>query len=209
MFKGFLSWFVILCLLLALLLYIYGRKTLSNMTTAQTAAYVESTTDSQNWVDYVPSSNKFKAKFPKLPQHAVDRSKDTKTQELKQYEMYVSENNGQVFMISVISFLEQKHGKDDEIIIKNVIDDMVSSNSGNKLEKIQFEDYKGLKDAIFVISNNNYSISGLAFVKSNQLYVLSTLAKTPEESKKEFDYFIKSFDLNKNATLPTHNEKIQ
>jgi hypothetical protein len=199
MFKGFFIGFIVLVLVIAILLYSYGSKTISNMTTPQTQAFVDSTTDApgrKKWADYAPPSKKFNAKFPTLPQHATDRSLDSKTKELKQYEMYISESNGQVFMISVISFLNTDNVKDEENLIKRIVDDMVSSNPGNKLEKIQFGTHEGRKSADFVIVNSTYAILGKAFVNANQLYVISVLGKTPEDVKKDFDNFVASFKLN-------------
>lgn len=113
-------------------------------------------------------------------------------------------------MISVISFLNVDKMKSDQSVLKNVIDDMVSSNPGNKLEKIQYGTYEDHKDADFLITNKSYAISGRAFVDGNQLYVLSSLSKTPEESKSEFDYFLRSFKLTNNIpsnTVPFPIEK--
>lgn len=198
MFKGFLTGFIIVVLAIAFILYAYGKRTLSDLSSPQTNAYVENTTipPSTKWMDYVPPSKKFRAKFPSAPQHALDRSTDTKTKELKEYEMYISENNGKVFMIGVISFLHSSGVEDAEATLKSTVDNMVSSNPGNKLEKIQFGAYEGLKSADFVINNNSYAITGKAFIDRNQLYVISVLSKTPTESKNEFDYFIKSFKLS-------------
>ena len=112
--------------------------------------------------------------------------------------MYISESNGKVFMISVIAFLNKDKVKNEETILKGIVDDMVSSNPGNKLEKIQYGNLDGHKTADFLISNTAYAITGKAFIDGNQLYVLSTLSKTPEEAKSEFDYFVKSFKLMNN-----------
>lgn len=202
MFKGFLTAFIIVILLMGLLLYAYGKKMMSNMTGAKTEAYVDRTTEVSSinhWVDYTPPSKKFSAKFPTSPQHATDRLTDTKTKEHKHYEMFISESNGKVFMISVISFINTDQLKDEEAILKSIIDDMVSSNPSNKLENIQYGSYQGLKDADFLITNNSYAITGLAFINKNQLYVISSLSKTPTETKNDFEYFVKSFNLNKES----------
>lgn len=96
MFKGFLTGFIIIVFIIAIILYVYGRKTISGMSTPKTDAYVENTTDTspspvKGWVEYIPPSKKFNAKFPSSPQNATDRSTDVRTKELKQYEMYISE----------------------------------------------------------------------------------------------------------------------
>lgn len=200
MFKGFLVGFILVVLLIALLLYVYGKNVLTNIASPKTDAYVESTLvpSHDTWIQYTPLSKKFDSKFPATPQHATDRLIDEKTKELKQYEMFISESNGKVFMISVISFLNDDKVKDEETTLKNIIDDMVAAKSGNKLEKIQYGMYEGHKDAEFLITNNAYALTGIAFIDKNQLYVLTSLSSSPKESKNEFDYFVKSFKLNSN-----------
>jgi len=111
------------------------------MTSNSTENYVDKTLENpsvNHWIPYDPPSKKFSSKFPSPPQHATDRSLDAKTKEPKQYEMYISENNGKVFMISVISFLKGDKSLEGESVLKAVVDDMVASNPGNKLDKIQF-----------------------------------------------------------------------
>lgn len=205
MLRGFLTGFIIIVLAIAFIMYAYGKRTLSNMTTAETETYVEDTTETTaltDWQTYTPPSKKFTVKFPTDPQHALDRSTDEKTRELKQYEMYISEREGEVFMISVISFLDTDKVKDEESTLKNIIDTMVSANPGNKLENIQYGAFEGHKDVDFEITNSSYAISGRAFIDANQLYVVSVLTKSASESKKEFDQFIRSFKLLKNEPTP-------
>lgn len=204
MFRGLLTAFIVFAIATALILYAYGRKTVNHLSTVQTDEYVDLTTISpaaaeailmKNWIDYVPPSKKFSAKFPISPQHGTDRYKDSKTNEVKQYEMYISESNNKVFMISVIAFLNKESVQDEELILRNTINDMISSNPGNKLEKMQFGSHDDKKTADFMIDNDAYTITGRAFINGNHLYVLSTLSKTPEEAKTEFEYFVKSFKL--------------
>ncbi len=203
MIKGLLSGFVILFLAIAMIMFAYGKKTIADMSSAKTDAYVDETVENpalvqKNWIDYTPITKKFHAKFPTLPQHATDKSLDAKTKQPKQYEMYISENHGKVFMISVISFLTSDKVDDEESTLKNIIDDMVAAKPDNKLEKIQFGTYEGLKDANFTIVNDAYTVLGRAFIDKNQLYVLTILSKTAEESKNEFNYFAQSFKLKNN-----------
>ncbi|QLH35092.1 MAG: hypothetical protein HWD61_02205 [Parachlamydiaceae bacterium] len=103
-------------------------------------------------------------------------------------------------MISVISFLASKKIEEDDKILRKIVDDMVSSNSSNKLDHIEYGTFEGHKDADFVITNPSFAIAGRAFVDRNQLYVLSALTKTPEESKNEFNHFAKTFKLNKDES---------
>lgn len=211
MFKEFLKWFIIIAILLGIVLYIYGQKLMFGMTSTSTENYVDKTLENpsvNHWIPYEPPSKKFSSKFPSPPQHATDRSLDAKTKEPKQYEMYISENNGKVFMISVISFLKGDKSLEGESVLKAVVDDMVASNPGNKLDKIQFGSNDGYKDVDFQITNSAYAINGRAFFAENHLYVLSALSKTPQESQDEFAYFIKSFKLNKSPIpdVPTGND---
>lgn len=206
MFRGFVTGFIVLVLLIAFILYIYGQKTLSTIFSASQISAPGNTqvldSSIKNWTDYTPPSKKFNAKFPSSPQHATDRSIDSGTLEPKEYEMYISESEGNVFMISVISFPKKNKLKNEEILLKSIVDDMVASNPNNKLEKIENGLSNDRKNVTFVITNTSYAITGQAFIDSNQLYVLSVLSKTQEDSKKQFDYFVKSFKLqNKSPSL--------
>lgn len=200
MFRGFLSGFIVLVLIIAFILYGYGTKTISDISTeskdAATSSHAADIPAIKQWISYTPPSKKFSAKFPTMPQHATDRSTDSKTKEPKQYDMYVSEAYGKVYMIGVISFLKEDKIKDDEATLKSTIDDMVSSNPENKLEKVQFDTFNGQKAARFTIANGSYTILGRAFINKNDLYVLSAVSKNaPEESQKDFDYFVNSIHL--------------
>ena len=66
MFRGFLTAFIIIVLAIAFILYGYGKKTMTNMSSEKTDAFVDSTTVSpnaaaatlmKNWVDYAPQKS--------------------------------------------------------------------------------------------------------------------------------------------------------
>jgi hypothetical protein len=201
MFKGFLVGFLIAVALLALILYVYGRKTMTDMSAPNTNTIVAQAIPQINWVPFTSPTKKFEAKFPSIPQHAIDRLIDPKTNESKEYEMYISETGGKVFMISIISYPKLDKIKDEEATLRKIIDDMVSSSKNNKLQNIQFGTYEGHKKADFLITDTAYALQGLAFVSGNQLYVISNISKSPTESKNEFDYFVKSFNLKSDQSV--------
>jgi hypothetical protein len=197
--KTFFTAFLFLTLLVALGLYFYGTKTISEMNTPKITEFVKQTEqpDPVNWIDFHPASNKFQAKFPANPQQATDRALDTKTKEPKQYEMYISEYNGEIYMISVISFPATESIKDEDATIEGIIHDMVASNPGNKLVSVKPGVYRGSKDRDFIITNPDYTITGRTIIEKNHLFVLSALAKTAANSKKDgSDYFLNSFKIN-------------
>nr|WP_166157443.1 hypothetical protein [Neochlamydia sp. AcF84]NGY95657.1 hypothetical protein [Neochlamydia sp. AcF84] len=200
MFKSFLVGSIIISLIGAFTLYGYGKNTVDHMFLASKNSYNENSSVSEpileGWIDYIPASKSFISKFPTLPQHATDRALDSKTKESKQYEMYVSENNDHVFMISVISFLDVNKIRDGEKVLKKVVDDMVVSNPGNRLEKFQQGSLEDIKNVEFLITNESYTIKGHAFLAKNKLYVLSVLSKSVAEPSAEFEYFFKSFKIN-------------
>jgi hypothetical protein len=204
MFKSFLVGSIIVSLIGAFTLYGYGKNIVDDMFLVSKNSYKENSSVSEpvleGWIDYIPASKSFASKFPTIPQHATDRALDSKTKESKQYEMYVSENNDHVFMISVISFLDVNKIRDSEKALKNIVDDMVVSNPGNRLEKFQQGSLEDIKNVEFLITNESYTIKGRAFLAKNKLYVLSVLSKSAADPSLEFECFFKSFKINKDSS---------
>jgi hypothetical protein len=193
-----LTAFVALCILVGLMLFVYGKHSLNKMTTPQTTMYVQETKIGENpWVDFNPTTDKFQAKFPSIPEQAEDEKKDPKTNELKKYEMYISEDNGRVFMINVIKFSSQITDADE--VLEGIVNDMVASNKSNKLESKTAGSFQGHKSIDFVIKNPSYSIHAKAFVNQTHAYVLSALAKNSLDLQTDYTYFLNSFKLSNGA----------
>lgn len=160
----------------------------------------------QDWHEFSPASEKFKVSFPVLPQHATESLVDPKTKETRQYDMYVSEkDNGTIFMISLITMLENSQAKINDEVLKNVIDDLVSTNPHSKIKSMKMGSYREYPAMDFSIESDKVNIDGKAFIVGNTLYLLTSVAKVEDYKSSEFDYFMNSFQLNdlQQGKIPT------
>lgn len=165
--------------------------------------------DFQNWHEFAEPNGKFKVLVPALPQHATENINDSKTQEKKRYDTFIStKDDGTIFMISMITFDSTDIGSQAEgtQILKEIMNDMVASSPNNKLISSQTEDYKGHPSLNFTLENGDMQIDAKTFVFADTLYVLTRIEKPKSESRDEFLFFINSFELTPtektNTTLP-------
>lgn len=204
MFKSFLIGFIVLVLLVAIVLYGYGKRVMSNMSSPKVDEYVEETTvvpSDLNWIDYSPNSKKFSAKFPALPRQAKEHLTDIKTKETKEYEIYVNETDGKIFMISVIAALNSAKDQTEDAMLNDLVNNMVAANPSNKLESIRHGLFDGHKDVDFVITNPYFVMKGKAVADNEELYVLTSITRNAGEGKSEYNYFVNSFKLKNSAPI--------
>lgn len=156
-------------------------------------------TQFSGWRDFTPSSKKFTVMLPGLPQNAKQSTRDPKTNQMRNYEMYVSEkDDGSIFMISVIQFPESKEAP--ETLQKTVVNDLLAANPTNQLKNMKIGDYKGRKTLDFTIENNEMTIDGMTFTEGDTLYMLSALFRNNSYHPEEYQYFLNSFDMNLRKT---------
>ncbi len=151
------------------------------------------------WREFAAPSGHFKVLLPALPQHATEKLRDPKTQEPRQYDMYVSEEgNGTLFMISIISIPDNKQQAIDEGVLKTVMNDMLKSTPNGKLKTMKIGNYKEFPSIDFAIENDQVLIDGKVFLVQQTLYALTSVAKRDMFLSSEFDFFINSFQLLNN-----------
>lgn len=156
-------------------------------------------TQFSGWRDFTSPDKKFTVMFPGLPQNAKQTTRDAKTQELRNYNMYVAEKgDGSIFMISLIQFPDSKQAP--EIIQKSVVNDLLAANPANQLKTMKIGDYKGIRTLDFTIENNEMTIDGMTFVQGDTLFMLSSLFRNGSYHPEEYQFFLKSFDLNTGKT---------
>ena len=152
-----------------------------------------------NWHEFSAPDGAFKVMFPVLPQHAAENIADSKTKEVRTYNMYVAEkNDGTIFMITTITFPQERDPKSTETLLTKAMNDMVESNPKNKLKNMKVNNYQDMKALDFSIENDEISIDGKAFMVHDTLYVLTSLGKNGHYNQREFAFFANSFQLNKN-----------
>lgn len=154
-----------------------------------------------DWHSFETATGKFRVMLPTLPQHATQTNKDSKTEEVRHYDMYVAEKlDGSIFMVSLITFPDSKEAP--EMIQKTVVNDLLISNPTNQLKNMKVGAYKKFKTIDFAIENNEMTIHGMTFVDGDTLYLLSAIFRNSSYSPAEYEYFIKSFELGPVTKAP-------
>lgn len=149
------------------------------------------------WQDFTPPTGKFKVSLPLLPQHATESVTDPLTKSSRDYEMYVSqEADGTIYMISSIQFRNKRDLIDSEGLLKATVSDMMKANPDNTLVKSQSTVFNGFPAQEFVIQNPQMTLEGRAFIDQQTLYILTTIENGKNYKPDDFNYFIKSFQLN-------------
>lgn len=157
--------------------------------------------EAEGWYEF-KAPEKFKLLFPTMPQHASESIIDPKTKELKKYDMYVSEKGtGSIFMLTTITFPENKKFDNADDILKNMVNDMVNVNPKNKLENMKEGTFKNMKSVDFSIVNDDVHLQGKEFINGQTLYVLAAMEKKQSYSEKEVQHFFESFDILRQPSL--------
>lgn len=146
-----------------------------------------------DWQEFDAPKEGFKALFPTMPQHAAQTVRDPKTDQLRKYDMYVSErSNGTIFMVSVIEFPGYTGSLED--LKKTIINDLLVSNPQNQLKSMTVGMYQLFPTIDFVITNRMTTINGRTFSDGNVIYLLSGIFTNAFLNQEEYDHFINSFE---------------
>lgn len=151
--------------------------------------------DYHNWQEFSSPAGDFKVLMPSLPQHISDKSNDSKSNEMRKIDVYMSEKkNGTIFMINLITLLDAKSLVHEELL-QNFMKDMLASNPNNTLIASQSTVFKGQKALDFVIENETFNYDVREFFIGNTLVVLSNVSRKPTHNIKDFEFFINSFEF--------------
>lgn len=149
-----------------------------------------------DWIDFTAPSGNFKVKLPTLPQHATKNLVDPKTNEVKNYNMFVAQRpDGTTYMINLTTYPAMKEQSGNEERLKEIVDELVIANPNNKVKSIQPSHFQNLKAIDFSIENGEMNIDGKAFMQDKTLYLLTMIANKTNYSSKDSDFFINSFQL--------------
>ena len=160
-------------------------------------------TNFTKWHEFSAPLGQFKVLLPNIPHHATEAYRELKSNEMRQYDLFVSsKEDGTLYTVYLISFPEKKNFKPDIDYLKSFIQEMLKSNSNNKIKSIKSVPYKKGTAVDFIVENQDATIEGKAFFKDNTVYVLSTTSKNENRNKKEFDFFINSFELGTKQPQP-------
>lgn len=151
------------------------------------------TPDYENWHLYHDKEGRFSALFPTLPIHAAENYKDPKTEELRTYEMFVSErDDGSVFMVNLITFPEGAD-LDAEQLYSRFINDMLTANPKNELENSTATTFHDSKSYDFSLRNDEMRIQSKIFLNDRSLYLFSRVVPIGSVKDEQFTFFVNSF----------------
>lgn len=160
------------------------------------------------WREYEPDTKRFKVMLPDPPQYAKESVEIPKTNKYRRYEMYVSEKlNGNIFMISLITYPEGVDISDKDDLLQQIVEEMMESKKNNKLNKNEKTTFEGHPAVDFNITNEKFNVEGKTILVDRTVYLLTYIAKIPDFILVEYEYFIKSFEIEKNATPRKTEEK--
>ncbi len=150
----------------------------------------------QNWKEFT-AVNLFKVLMPTLPQHASKSIEDSDKQINKKYDMYVSERGDRtIFMITLISFLNKPTNFNSEQVLKEMMNNMIGSNSDNTLQTVNLAQYNGYPSLDFSYSNKETYVDTKAFMVNGTMFVLTRASVIQNYNTEEFRFFINSFELS-------------
>jgi hypothetical protein len=165
-------------------------KKMEELKTAEIAAPGDS-----QWINYESPSKNFKVKLPSLPQKTAKTFTEPKTQNKRNYEVYVSEGkDNAVYMINIITFDDIKNAKEDEMLTE-VANDLMTTHPDNKLIKTEAGKFMGFPSLKFTLASEKVEIDALTFVNGKTLYVLTRVSPAAASDASQFKYFINSFEL--------------
>lgn len=150
----------------------------------------------EKWHEFTAPEGQFKVLMPSLPHHAKESNQEFKSNEMRLHELYVAnKDDGTLFTVYLITFPERKKAELNSGFLLKFIKEMLSSNQDNKIQNIEPVTFNKSNAVDFSVENNQAMVDGKAFIKDNTVYVLSTTAKIDNRNKKEFEFFINSFEL--------------
>ena len=147
------------------------------------------------WNDFTAPQGKFRIMMPGLPHHATETIEDNETHEKRLYDFFLaSKNDGTIYAVNTIAFPEKK-GPYNEEFLRNFLQQMLTSNSMNKVKSMEVKPYHNHQALEFKVENAEVTIDGKAFFDDNTLYILSTTARNDLHNSQEFENFTNSFEL--------------
>lgn len=180
-----------------------SENTFSSNSSSQAKNLQSSITEPHEWKEFSSPSEYFKVLLPSYPQHTVAHNVDPKTKEQRKYEAFVSpDKSGAVFMINAVSYASIVTDEALEESLKNVVNEMLERNKGNKLKDMHFKSFRDKKSLEFSLINGDLYIGGLIIANDKTIYILSMIDKESSFNSEEMNFFINSFELTeKNATI--------
>ena len=146
------------------------------------------------WREFSFKPDHFKVLLPALPQHVSDKIQDSKTKTRLKYETFASAgDNGAAFMVNAVSFPAEEPVNEE--YLKALVNDMLARNKENKLLQMKKSTFHETPAFDFSFSNEDLLIEGKIFAHGNTSYILSMINKKNLFDRREWDFFLNSFDF--------------
>lgn len=148
----------------------------------------------EKWHEY--SSPQFHVLFPALPHYARERAPVQNSKEVSDYQMFVSlGDDGSVYSINIISFMHRDVNVEGEFL-QNYMEGILKQNPDNEIKDIRKSIFKSLKALDFNVDSKEITVYGKAFLDGKDLYILTITTKPEFFNRREFEFFLNSFELN-------------
>jgi hypothetical protein len=165
--------------------------------------------DHASWHEYTAPGDQFTVLLPVLPHTAKEELVDPKSNEKRNYQIFVStKDDGTIFSVYMISFSEKLGEKYDDAFLENFMKEMLKSNDKTRVHDVKLVKYGPGKALEFNLETSEAAVFGKAFLSGQTLYILSQTTKPEQKNPNDFDFFANSFKLmQKTEHSDTINKK--
>lgn len=148
------------------------------------------------WNEFVSRDGHFKIMLPSHPLCTRQKLPLADTGLTYTYDLYTSEDQeGATFLIHLIRYPEGVDLSQPEILLENVMNEMLSSNSHHQLHSMKFSSFRSHVALDFTLSSPEVFLANKAFIIDRTLFVLSCMDKTSHYDERAFKFFTDSFTL--------------
>jgi len=154
--------------------------------------------DFQNWIEVYSSEGSCKAAFPRKPDHMQQDMKMRGSDEKLRYDVYVADHQRkEVFMVLIAKYPGEVKKEDAKHNLEHFLNTLISQNNKNKLLFADLIEVDGKPALDFFIKTDAVYFKGRAIQANNSLYLLAMECEIKNYQEHHFNYFIKSFTLDK------------
>lgn len=154
--------------------------------------------DFDGWIEVYSSEGSCKAAFPRKPDHMQQDMKMRGSEEKLRYDVYVADHQRkEVFMVLIAKYPGEVKKEDAKHNLEHFLNTLVSQNSKNRLLFADLITVDGQPALDFFIKTDAVYFKGRAIQANNSLYLLAMECEIKNYQEHHFNYFIKSFSLDK------------
>ena len=150
----------------------------------------------EGWREFQSDSGQFSVEFPSYPQHVSEKYALADSGLILEYDVYVvEEEDGTIYMMSLIKYPEQVDTSDEQAILIGLKDEMLEANPTNELISLDGVEVAGCEAIEFAIENDEAFINSQALMAGKTLYLLSVIDRADQFVEKDYSHYTNSFEL--------------